>query len=166
MSSAESGDVGESAAADTDFQHLDSLTIHLDKLNSHSAFVEKPHEFSDFSTSEIGCSFKRKWDEDQFDTSIDDSQDQKVLEPKRRRNALIPNGIEAEILRDVCLLFHMETVSFSPSYSRDSTSQKSLTDCADESDDDDVIIAASVLDSDSDSDAYSQQSAAEILDHE
>ena len=164
MSPAKSGDVEELVAAYIDPQQLDSLTVHLNKLNSHESCIEKPREFSDISPSERENSFKRKLDEDQYHTCVDDSPDQRASVPKRRRNALIPNGIEAEILKDVCLLFHMETVSFSSPCSRDSTSQKSLTDYADDSDDEDVIIA--VLDSDSDSDNYSQLSAAEILDDE
>lgn len=129
-------------------RQLDLQTIHLEKLHTRQS--------SEVCIAEgLSSSCNRKRAADQDYSCINDPTDRRVLVPKRRRNALVPNGIEAEILKDVCLLFQMESVSFTPASFLDATSQKSSTDCADDSDES-LIITSSPLDSESDSDCGSQ----------
>lgn len=57
---------------------------------------------------------KRKRDTDESSDEINSHQSSNV-QKRLRRNALVPNGAIAEVVKDVCLQFQMESIGFSDS---------------------------------------------------
>ena len=61
---------------------------------------------------------KRKRDTDDADILLEDIKCEEIVTTKRlRRNALVPNGPVAEVVKDVCLQFQLEAFCFSDSSS-------------------------------------------------
>ena len=95
------------------------------------------------------------------DSDIDEvacSKKVPIFAKRSRRNAIVPNGNDAEIVQDVSLQFHMESVCFSPHKIKDKHCQISPLDKVDHSHE----IKNSDFDSDCTSSSQSSSSEEKI----